>query len=69
MVLYGVAAFAIPAIMAAAVGDYFGLSRAAAAFSAVTIFFAVGQTFGPAAAGLLAEAAAPLPSVSWSAPG
>jgi MFS family permease len=56
VVLYGVAAFAIPTIMAAAVGDYLGLSRAAQAFSLITFFFAVGQTVGPGAAGVLAEA-------------
>jgi MFS family permease len=54
--LYGLAAFAIPAIMAVTVGDYLGLSRAAAAFSTITIFFAIGQTIGPGAAGVLAEA-------------
>jgi hypothetical protein len=54
--LYGIAAFAIPAIMAVAVGDYLGISRAAAAFSTITFFFAVGQTLGPGAAGILAEA-------------
>ena len=54
--LYGLAAFAIPTIMAAAVGDYLGLSRAASAFSLITLFFAVGQTVGPGSAGLLAEA-------------
>lgn len=53
---YGVSVFAIPAIMAVAVGDYLGLSRAAGAFSTITFFFAVGQTVGPGAAGLLAEA-------------
>ena len=42
IVLYGLAAFAIPTIMAAAVGDYLGLARAAQAFSLVTFFFAVG---------------------------
>ena len=56
MVLYGVAAFAIPAIMAAAVGDYLGKARAAAAFSIVTFCFAIGQTLGPAVAGMVAEA-------------
>ena len=56
VVLYGIAAFAIPTIMAAAVADYMGLSRAAAAFSIVTFFFAVGQTIGPGAAGIIAEA-------------
>lgn len=56
IVLYGLAAFAIPTIMAAAVGDYLGLSRAAQAFSLITFFFAVGQTIGPGAAGVIAEA-------------
>lgn len=53
--LYGVAVFAIPAIMAAAVGDYLGKARAAAAFSIITFCFAIGQTLGPAIAGLVAE--------------
>jgi sugar phosphate permease len=56
VVLYGVAVFAIPAIMAAAVGDYLGKARAAAAFSFVTFCFAIGQTIGPALAGVVAEA-------------
>jgi len=57
VVLYGLSAFAIPTIMAAAVGDYLGLNRAASGFAAVTLFFAMGQTLGPAAAGILAETA------------
>lgn len=56
VLLYGVAVFAIPAIMAAAVGDYLGKARAAAAFSIITFCFAIGQTLGPAAAGMVAEA-------------
>ncbi|MCK4506942.1 MAG: MFS transporter, partial [Desulfuromonadales bacterium] len=55
VVLYGVAVFAIPAIMAAAVGDYLGKARAAAAFSIITFCFALGQTLGPAVAGMVAE--------------
>jgi len=55
VVLYGCSTFAIPTIMAAAIGDYFGLSRAASAFAAITVFFAAGQVLGPGAAGLLAE--------------
>ena len=55
VVLYGLSTFAIPTIMAAAVGDLLGLSRAAAGFSLITVFFAVGQTLGPASAGVLAE--------------
>jgi MFS family permease len=54
IVLYGLAVFAIPAIMAAAVGDYLGISTAAAAFATITLFFAFGQTIGPAGAGLIA---------------
>jgi MFS family permease len=56
IILYGLSVFAIPTIMVAAVGDYLGLSRAAAAFSTITVFFAIGQTLGPGGAGLLAEA-------------
>ncbi len=55
VVLYGIAVFAIPAIMAAAVGDCLGRARAAAGFSIITFFFAIGQALGPAAAGLVAE--------------
>lgn len=56
ILLYGLAVFAIPAIMTAAVGDYLGLSRAAGALATVTVFFAAGQTIGPAGAGLLGGA-------------
>ncbi len=55
VVFYGIAVFAIPAIMAAAVGDYLGKARAAAAFSIITFCFAIGQTLGPAVAGVIAE--------------
>jgi MFS family permease len=56
IILYGLALFAIPTIMTAAVADYFGLTRAAATFAIVTLFFAIGQTLGPGAAGLIAKA-------------
>ena len=55
VLLYGLASFAIPAIMAAAIGDYLGQARAAAGFSIITFCFAVGQTVGPAVAGVVAE--------------
>ncbi len=55
VVLYGVTAWSIPAIMAAAVGDYLGSARAAAGFSLITLFFAGGQVCGPAIAGIMAE--------------
>lgn len=54
VLLYGSAFFSIPAIMAAAVGDYLGVAGAANAFVLVTIFFAIGQTMGPGGAGLIA---------------
>jgi MFS family permease len=41
--------------MAAAIGDYLGLSRAASAFATVTLFFAVGQAVGPSVAGVMAK--------------
>ncbi|MEJ2422737.1 MAG: MFS transporter [Acidobacteriota bacterium] len=53
--LYGISAWSIPTIMAAAVGDYLGPERAAAGFSAVTFFFAAGQTVGPSLAGIVAK--------------
>lgn len=56
IILFGSAVFSIPAIMAAAVGDYLGINRAAAAFSTITIFFAVGQTVGPTMAGVIGRA-------------
>jgi MFS family permease len=52
---YGVVAWSIPSIMAAAVGDYVGARKAAAAFGLVTFIFGFGQISGPAVAGLLAE--------------
>ena len=63
IVLYGLAVFAVPSIMAAAVGDYLGLSRAATAFATVTVFFAAGQTIGPGSAGLIAGATGTISTV------
>lgn len=54
--LYGLVAWSVPGIMAAAVGDYLGPERAVAAFGAITLFFGVGQICGPALAGVLAKA-------------
>lgn len=55
--LFGICAWSIPSIMAAAVGDYMGPERAATAFGVVTFFFGIGQIVGPAAAGIAADAA------------
>jgi len=53
--LFGVSAWSMPSIVAAAAGDYLGPENAAAGFAILTLMFAVGQALGPASAGLLAE--------------
>lgn len=55
--LFGVVAWSVPTIMAAAVGDYMGPKRAAQAFGTVTVLFGAGQIVGPALAGVVAEGA------------
>lgn len=52
---FGIVAWSIPSIMAAAVGDYTGHQTAAAAFGLITFIFGFGQISGPAVAGVLAE--------------
>jgi MFS family permease len=53
--LYGIAAWSIPSIMAATVGDYAGPEKMTTAFGLVTFIFGFGQIAGPAVAGMLAE--------------
>jgi len=53
--LFGMTAFAIPAIMAAAAGDVAGPRLAPAALGFITIFFGIGQALGPAIAGWLRD--------------
>ncbi|NJN47736.1 MAG: YbfB/YjiJ family MFS transporter, partial [Candidatus Competibacteraceae bacterium] len=65
--LFGLCAWSIPSIMAAAAGDYMGPQRAVAAFGAVTFFFGIGQIAGPAVAGVLAEASNSFVSSYWLA--
>lgn len=52
---YGLVAWSIPAIMAAAVGDYAGPENAAKALGFITLIFGLGQISGPAIAGVLAQ--------------
>lgn len=53
--LFGLAAWSMPTIVAAATGDYLGAENAAAGFSVLTLMFAVGQAIGPAGTGALAN--------------
>lgn len=55
IVLFGLAMWSIPSIMAAAVGDYLGPEQTATAFGKITVAFALGQILGPTLAGRLAE--------------
>jgi len=55
-VLFGLTAWSIPAIMAAACGDMLGTRMAPAAIGFVTLFMGIGQALGPALHGLIADA-------------
>jgi predicted MFS family arabinose efflux permease len=54
-VLFGLTAWSIPAIMAAACGDLLGPRLTAAGLGFVTLFFGIGQALGPYVAGLIAD--------------
>lgn len=54
-ILFGLTAWAIPTIMAAAAGDYVGSRLAPAGLGFITLFFGLGQAMGPAIGGLLAD--------------
>ncbi len=55
-ILFGLAAWSIPTIMAATAGDLVGPRFAPAALGFVTLFFGIGQSIGPALGGYLADA-------------
>ena len=55
-VLFGLTAWSIPGIVAAACGDYLGSRMAPAALGFVTLFFGLGQAAGPSVAGAIADA-------------
>ena len=55
-VLFGLTAWSIPTIMAAAAGDFVGPRLAPAGLGFVTLFFGIGQALGPALGGFLADA-------------
>ena len=55
-VLFGLTAWSIPAIIAAACGNMLGPQMAPAALGFITLFFSIGQALGPVVAGALADA-------------
>ena len=55
-IIYGLSAWSIPAIMAAACGDMLGLKLAPAALGFITLFFGIGQALGPFVAGNITDA-------------
>lgn len=55
ILLFGLSAWSLPSILAAAAGDYLGSENAAAGFSILTLIFAAGQVLGPVGAGVLAD--------------
>ncbi len=54
-VIFGLTAWSIPAIMAAACGDRLGSRLAPAALGFVTLFFGIGQAMGPTVGGGIAD--------------
>ncbi|HQH10901.1 MAG TPA: YbfB/YjiJ family MFS transporter [Candidatus Sumerlaeota bacterium] len=54
--IFGITAWSIPAIMAAACGDHLGSRLVPAALGFITLFFGIAQALGPWAAGMMADA-------------
>jgi MFS family permease len=55
VVLFGLSAWSIPTIMAAAAGDMIGPRSAPAGLGFITLFFGIGQALGPALGGVLSD--------------
>ena len=55
-IIFGLTAWSIPTIMAAAAGDYVGPRLAPAGLGFVTLFFGIGQALGPYVGGCLRDA-------------
>ena len=53
--LFGLSAWSVPTIMAAAAGDYVGPRLAPAGLGFITLFFGIGQALGPALGGYLKD--------------
>jgi len=56
--LFGLTAWSIPTIMAAAAGDFVGPKLAPAGLGFITLFFGIGQSLGPVLGGYLADVSA-----------
>jgi sugar phosphate permease len=54
-IIFGLTAWSIPTIMAAAAGDFVGPRLAPAGLGFITLFFGIGQAFGPYVGGMLAD--------------
>jgi MFS family permease len=54
-ILFGLAAWSVPAIMSATCGDLLGPRLAPAALGFITMFFGLGQAIGPSVAGAIAD--------------
>jgi MFS family permease len=54
-IVFGLTAWSIPTIMAAAAGDYVGPALAPAGLGFITLFFGIGQALGPAVGGYLRD--------------
>ncbi|MBP1741190.1 MAG: sugar phosphate permease, partial [Deltaproteobacteria bacterium] len=54
-VMFGLTAWSVPTIMAAAAGDFVGPRLAPAGLGFITLFFGIGQALGPALGGYLAD--------------
>ncbi len=54
-IMFGLTAFSVPVIMAAAAGDAMGARLAPAALGFITLFFGIGQALGPFVSGWLKD--------------
>ncbi len=54
-IFFGLTAWSIPTIMAAAAGDFVGPRLAPAGLGFITLFFGIGQAIGPALGGYLRD--------------
>ncbi len=54
-IIFGLTAWSIPTIVAAAAGDFVGPGLAPAGLGFITLFFGIGQSIGPALGGYLAD--------------